>query len=250
MVASVNPIATEAGLKVLRQGGNAVDAAVSVALTLGVVDTDNSGIGGGCFMLIRRADGSFAAIDGRETAPAAATRDMFVRNGKADAELSQTGALASGVPGALAAYEFAVKHYGRKTLKELLLPAAEIAAKGFLLDAGYANRLKSVAKDISRFDSSRAIFFISGKPLAEGSVLKQPDLEATYRHIAEQGSDWFYRGQFARAVETWMAQNGGILTTQDFRNYKIVLREPIFSTYRGYKIATFPPPSSGGVHVA
>ena len=154
------------------------------------------------------------------------------------------------MPGALAAYEFAVKHYGRKTLKELILPAAEIAAKGFLLDAGYANRLKSVAKDMARFDSSRAIFFISGKPLAEGSVLKQPDLEATYRHIAEQGSDWFYRGQFARAVETWMAQNGGILTAQDFRNYQIVLREPIFSTYRGYKIATFPPPSSGGVHVA
>src|SRR5689334_10323620 len=111
MVASGDPAATEAGVAVLRSGGNAVDAAVAVALTLGVVDGDNSGIGGGCFILIRLADGSFVAIDGRETAPAAASRDMFVRNGKADTRLSQTGALASGVPGALAAYEYAVNHY-------------------------------------------------------------------------------------------------------------------------------------------
>src|SRR5262249_38088948 len=116
IVASVNPIATEAGVNTLKQGGNAIDATVAVALTLGVVDTQNSGLGGGCFMLIRRADGSLVAIDGRETAPAAATKDMFVRHGKADAELSQTGPLASGVPGSLAVYDFAVKHYGRKQL--------------------------------------------------------------------------------------------------------------------------------------
>src|ERR1039457_2151673 len=116
MVASVHPTATEAGLRVLKQGGNAVDAAVAVALTLGVVDGDNSGIGGGCFILIRRADGSLVAIDGREMASAAATPDMFVRNGNADTKLSQTGPLASGVPGALAAYEFAVEHYGKRKL--------------------------------------------------------------------------------------------------------------------------------------
>ena len=113
MVASVHPLATEAGLDVLRHGGNAVDAAVAVALMLGVVDGENSGIGGGCFILIRRANGALVAIDGREMAPAAASRDMFVRDGKADTARSQTGALASGVPGALAAYEFAAKHYGR-----------------------------------------------------------------------------------------------------------------------------------------
>ena len=107
MVASVHPVATDAGLAVLKRGGNAIDATVAVALSLGVVDGDNSGIGGGCFMLIRRPNGSMVAIDGRETAPAAATRDMFVRDGKADTELSQTGALASGVPGALAAYRTA-----------------------------------------------------------------------------------------------------------------------------------------------
>src|SRR5205814_8546321 len=113
MVASGRPLATDAGVEVLSSGGNAVDAAVAVALTLGVVDGDNSGIGGGCFMLIRRANGALVAIDGRETAPAAATRDMFVRQGKAEAELSQTGALASGVPGALAAYEYAIWQFGK-----------------------------------------------------------------------------------------------------------------------------------------
>ena len=250
MVASVHPTATEAGLRVLKQGGNAVDAAVAVALTLGVVDGDNSGIGGGCFILIRRADGSLVAIDGREMAPAAATADMFIRKGKADTKLSQTGPLASGVPGALAAYEFAVEHYGKRKLSDLILPAAEIAENGFALDAAYARNLKRVAADMERFESSRAVFFKKGKPLAKGAVLKQPDLAATYRSIARQTSDWFYRGPFAQAVEQWMKANGGILTAEDFRNYHIAVREPIVSNYRGYTVVGFPPPSSGGVHVA
>jgi gamma-glutamyltranspeptidase/glutathione hydrolase len=250
MVATVHPVATEAGLRVLKEGGNAIDATIAVALTLGVVDGENSGIGGGCFMLIHRADGSLVAIDGRETAPAAATSDMFVRKGKADTRLSQTGSLASGVPGALAAYEFAVEHYGRRKLSELILPAAEIADAGFALDASYARNLKSVAAEMRQFESSRAVFFKKRKPLARGDVLKQPDLVATYRSIAGQGSDWFYRGPFAQAVEQWMKSNGGILTADDFRNYKVSLREPVLSGYRGYTIVGFPPPSSGGVHVA
>jgi gamma-glutamyltranspeptidase / glutathione hydrolase len=250
MVATVHPVATAAGLRVLQQGGNAIDATVAVALTLGVVDGVNSGIGGGCFMLIHRGDGSLVAIDGREMAPAAATPDMFVRNGKADTKLSQTGPLASGVPGALAAYEFAVEHYGRRKLSELILPAAEIAEAGFTLDASYARNLKSVAAEMRQFDSSRAVFFRKRKPLARGDELKQLDLAATYRSIAGQGSDWFYRGPFAQAVEQWMKRNVGILTAEDFRNYKVGLREPVLSSYRGYTIIGFPPPSSGGVHVA
>ena len=249
MVASVHPTATEAGLRVLKEGGNAVDAAVAVALTLGVVDSDNSGIGGGCFILIHRADGSLVAIDGREMAPAAATPDMFIRQGKADTKLSQTGPLASGVPGALAAYEFAVEHYGKRKLCDLILPAAEIAEKGFALDAGYARNLKRVAADMGRFESSRAVFFKNGKPLIKGAVLKQPELAATYRSIAGQTSEWFYHGPFAQAVEQWMRQHGGILTAEDFRSYHICVREPIVSSYRGYTVVGFPPPSSGGVHV-
>ncbi len=250
MVASVHPAATEAGLRALQQGGNAVDAAVAVALTLGVVDSDNSGVGGGCFLLIHRADGSVAAIDGRETAPAAATADMFVRDGKADTRLSQTGPLANAVPGALAACEFAVEHYGKRKLSDLILPAAEIAEHGFALDAAYARNLKRVATELGQFPSTRAVFFRKDKPLTRGAILKQPDLAATYRSIAAQGSKWFYRGPFAQAVEQWMKRNGGILTAADFRGYQIRLREPVVSRYRGYTIVGFPPPSSGGAHVA
>ena len=250
MVATVHPLATEAGLNVLKQGGNAIDATVAVALTLGVVDGENSGIGGGCFMLIRRANGETVAIDGRETAPAGASRDIFVRNGRAKTELSQTGALASGVPGSLAAYEFALSHYGRKKLKELISPAAEIAEKGFPVESAYALCLKSVEHELARFDSTGKVFFKGGHPLGNGDVLRQPDLAFTYRQIAEHGVDWFYRGPFAEAVAKWMQENDGLLTARDFNNYEIKLREPIVSTYRGYTLVGFPPPSSGGIHVA
>src|SRR5438552_8639891 len=161
IVASVHPVATEAGLAALKSGGNAVDAAVAVALTLGVVDGDTSGIGGGCFMLIRRANGALVAIDGRETAPAAATRDMFVRQGKAKTELSQTGALASGVPGALAAYEYAAKHFGKKKFSELILPAAKVAEDGFEVSTTYAAHLKATTNDLAKFPATKAIYFKS-----------------------------------------------------------------------------------------
>ena len=249
MVASVNPLATAAGVAVLKSGGNAIDAAVAVGLTLGVVDTANSGIGGGCFMLIRLVNGKIVAIDGREMAPAKATRDMFLRDGKGDTDLSQTGALASGVPGELAAFDYAVRKFGKKKLGELILPAAKLAEEGFALSAAYASRLNSVATDVAKFDAARVVFFKDGKPLVQGDVLRQPDLAATYRAIAGQGSEWFYRGSFAAATDKWMRANGGIMTAADFANYQIVLRDPVEATYRGYKIVSFAPPSSGGVHV-
>jgi gamma-glutamyltranspeptidase/glutathione hydrolase len=250
MVASVNPVATQAGVNALKSGGNAIDAAAAVALTLGVVDGNNSGIGGGCFMLIRLANGKVIAIDGREMAPAAATRDMFIRNGKGDTELSQAGALASGVPGALAAYGYAVKHFGKKKLKELILPAAEIADKGFLVDAHYAGRIRAEENYLKHFASSREVFFkADGTPYGEGDIFRQKDLAATYRSIAKDGADWFYRGPFGKAVEDWMKANGGIMTAEDLENYHIVLREAVVTPYRDYELITFPPPSSGGVHV-
>ncbi len=249
MVASGNPLATEAGLNVLKSGGNAIDAAVAIGLTLGVVDSHNSGIGGGCFMLIRLANGKFVAIDGREMAPSAATRDMFLRDGKGDTELSQTGPLASGVPGEVAAFDHAVKNHGKKKLKELILPAAKIAEQGFVVNESFAARLRSVSADLAKFEASRAVFFRDGKPLRSGDVLKQSDLAKTYRAIAEQGSEWFYRGAFATATEKWMKANGGIMTTADFAKYHIVLREPVRTLYRGREVVSFAPPSSGGVHV-
>jgi len=249
IVAAVNPIATQAGVNVLKSGGNAIDAAVAVGLTLGVVDTHNSGIGGGCFMLIHLANGTNICVDGREIAGAAATRNMFVRNGKGDTELTQDGPLASGVPGELAAFDFAEKNYGQKKLSDLILPAADIAENGYKFDEISAELLASVAPQMKLFPASTAIFFKDGAPLKTGDILKQPDLAATYRGIAAHGSDWFYRGPFAEALGSWMKANGGILTSNDLANYRAETPEPIETTYRGYEVMSFPPPSSGGVHV-
>lgn len=250
-VATVHPLATDAAIAALRKGGNAVDAAVAAALTLGVVDAHNSGIGGGCFMLLRTARGTVIALDGREMAPAAASRDMFLRQGKAESELSQIGALSIGIPGSLAVYEYAIRHFGKLPFKQLLLPAAELAEEGFTLNQSGAGRLQSVAQDLAKFDSTRAIFLKSdGRPYAAGERLRQPELAATYRAIAEEGIDWFYKGAFARRVQQWMEAHGGLITERDFAEYRLELREPIRSRYRDYEIVGFPPPSSGGAHVA
>ena len=251
MVASVNPIATRAGVDALNAGGNAIDAAVAVAVTLGVVDGHNSGIGGGCFMLIRTADGKIVALDGREMAPARATRDMFIRNGHGDPTLSQTGALASGVPGSVAVYDYALSHFGKRKFADALTPAAEIAERGFALDRAYARKLAATASLLAKFDESRRVLLnADGTPRVEGDVLKLPDLAATYRGIARDGAAYFYKGPVARAVGEWMAANGGIVTADDFAKYELKVREPLRSTYRGRTIVGFPPPSSGGVHVA
>ena len=249
MVASVSPIATQAGVDVLRSGGNAVDAAVAVGLTLGVVDTHDSGIGGGCFMLVHLANGTNLCLDGREMAPAAATRDMFVREGKGDSSLSQNGPLASGVPGELAVFEYAASHFGKKSLSDLILPAADIAEKGFAVPNNYARLLTEEAGEMTKYPTTTAIFFKDGAPVKAGDVLLQPDLATTYRAIAAHGSDWFYRGPFAGVLGEWMSAHGGILTSNDFAQYHMEVREPIATTYRGYQVVSFPPPSSGGVHV-
>lgn len=250
-VATVHPLATDAAVAALERGGNAIDAAVAAGLTLGVVDGENSGIGGGCFMLIRLAGGRFVAIDGRETAAAAATRAMFIRDGRVDPQLSLTGPLAVAVPGALAAYEQAVREYGRLPLRTHLSEAAKIAENGFVIDRSYAKRLEEVAGDLRKFEAARATFLDrDGQPRRAGDRLRQPDLARTYRAIAEHGTGWFYGGPFARVTADWMRQNGGLITREDLANYRVKLREPLKSTYRGYEIVGFPPPSSGGVHVA
>lgn len=250
IVATVHPLATDAAINAFKRGGNAIDAAVAAGLMLGVVDGHNSGLGGGCFMLIRRPDGTFVAIDGREMAPAAATRDMYVRNGQADTKLSQTGPLASATPGALAAYAVACDRYSRLPLKDHLLAAAKVAERGFRLDPKYAERLKKHAATFAKFEGSRAVFLKpDGQPWGAGDTLRQPDLARTYRAVAEHGIGWFYGGPFAQRVGDWMKRNGGILTADDFRNYRVKFREPVTTTYRGFKVVSFPPPSSGGVHV-
>ncbi len=251
MVATVHPEATDAAVDVFRAGGNAVDAAVAAAFTLGVVDNHNSGLGGGCFIMIRLADGQLVAIDGRETAPLAAHRDMYLRNGQPETQLSQTGPLAVAVPGALKAYATAIEKYGNRSLKDLILPAAEIAENGFVLGPVNARELKSKAEQLARFEGTlNALFKPDGSVYVEGETLKQPNLASTYRQIAEQGTDWFYGGPFAKTIANWMAKNGGVLTVEDFVAYEAKTREPVESRYRNYSIVGFPPPSSGGIHVA
>lgn len=250
-IAAVSPLATQAGVDAVKRGGNAVDAAIACALTLGVVDGHNSGIGGGCFIVIRAADGTVTAIDGREMAPAKAHRDMYVINGRLDDEASKTGPLASGVPGALAAYDLALQKHGKLKLADLLRPAADLAEKGFPIDEVYERKLKGTADRIKKFaESAATLLRPDGTPLKKGDMLVQKNLAATYRAVADNGIAWFYRGPFAEKTAAWMKDNGGIMTTEDFANYKTVEREPIRTKYRGYDLISMPPPSSGGVHVA
>ncbi|MDB6003821.1 MAG: gamma-glutamyltransferase 1, partial [Prosthecobacter sp.] len=249
-VATVHPLATQAGMQAFEKGGNAIDAAIAAGLTLGVVDGHNSGIGGGCFFVIHAADGTVTCIDGREMAPAKAQRDMYVINGKLDDEASKTGALASAVPGYLKACAAAQTKHGKLKLADVLLPAAEIAEKGFPIDEVYARKLAATATKLAKFPSSAAIYLKDGKPLQKGEVLVLADLAATYRAVAKNGIEWFYGGEFAQKTAEWMSGNGGIMTTQDFVNYTAPEREAIRSKYRGFDLITMPPPSSGGVHVA
>lgn len=250
-VASVNPIATQAGINAFAAGGNAIDAALAVAFTLGVVDSHNSGIGGGCFILVRTADGEVFAIDGREMAPAEAGRDMYLRGGEVQSELSKTGALAVGIPGSVAALHLLQEMGGKLNFSDVLLPAATIAEQGFAVDATFVSRLQSTQDKIARFPSSADIFLgANGKALSVGDVLKQRDLAESYRRLAKYGPGWFYRGEFAKNTARWMAANDGIITEADFANYETVMRQPVRSEFNGYTVYGFPPPSSGGVHIA
>lgn len=250
MLATVHPLATEAGLEAFRAGGNAVDAAVTAALTLGVVDGFNSGIGGGCFILVRTADGKVIAIDARETAPLAAFRELYFREGQPQPELSATGPLAVATPGALAGYAEILSRLGRRSLASALEPGRKAAADGFVLDENYVQQIRVTQADLARFPVSKAILLRPDGSLPEvGQRLVQTDLARTYQQIAERGPDWFYRGEFAAIVADWMKAEGGILTREDFAGYKVAEREPLVSRFRGYTIYGFPPPSSGGVHV-
>lgn len=251
VAATVHPLATQAAVRAMEKGGNALDAIVAAALTLGVVDGHDSGLGGGCLLLARLANGTVLALDGREMAPAAARPEMFVRDGKPDARMSQSGALAVGVPGSLAVYDFVLRRHGRFSLKSHLEAAAKLAEEGFALDRTYAERLVGTAEELKRFPGARSIFLRpDGQAWGRGEILKQPDLARSYRAIGENGIGWFYGGPFAQSVEAWMRENGGILTAADFQSYRMKLREPLRTTYRDCEIIGFPPPSSGGVHVA
>lgn len=251
-VASAHQQATAAGERILRQGGNAFDAAVAVSAALAVVEPESSGIGGGGFWLLHRAEGGHSImIDGRETAPAAAKPDMYIdADGEVDRNLATNGPLAAGIPGAPAAWVHLAEHYGSLPLAELLAPAVELAEKGFAVDAKYLSRINYRAHVMLRWPETAAIFMPDGEVPEIGDVIRQPDLGATLRILAREGADGFYGGDLAERMVTGVRDAGGIWTLADLADYRVVEREPIRSTYRGYELITASPPSSGGVAIA
>lgn len=249
-VATVSPLASQAAMAAYERGGNAMDAAIAASLMLSVVDGFNSGIGGGCLALVRRPSGEVYAIDGREKAPEQARPEMFFRDGKPSPQLSQIGPLAAGVPGLLAALHRMAESSGVISWNAALLDAAQVAEDGFSIDANYARRLASVAKQLKQFpESARILLDSSGNPRKSGERLQQPDLASTLRRIANGGVEWFYQGEFAERTAKFLRSQGGVMSHSDFANYHTVLREPIRTGYRNRQVVGFPPPSSGGIHV-
>jgi gamma-glutamyltranspeptidase / glutathione hydrolase len=251
MVSSADANATQAGLDVLKRGGNAVDAAAAVAFALGVTESYSSGLGGGCFILIRMADGRAITIDGRETAPAKSTRLMYVpKDTTKESTLSTEGVLASGTPGQVAALELAIQKYGKLTLAQDIEGAIALADTGFVVNMRYARALDAEKDKLKLFEGTRSIFFKNDStPLAFGDRLVQKDLAATLRMIQKDGSKGFYSGNIPQQIESYMKKKGGILSQADFAGYHPNTYEPVRGTYRGYEILSMPPPSSGGIHV-
>jgi gamma-glutamyltranspeptidase / glutathione hydrolase len=248
MVASDAPLASQAGVEILQHGGNAVDAAVAVGFALAVVFPEAGNIGGGGYMVIRMADGRTAALDYREVAPLAASRDMYLDEQGNLTNKSVVGPLASGVPGAIAGLTTALAKYGTMSLADVMAPAIRYAEQGFVVGEPFARSLASNARLIGQFGGAR-VFLPDGKPLAVGTRLVQPDLAQTLHRIAEQGAPGFYTGKTAQLIADEMHRDGGIITTEDLGQYKPVWREPVKSTYRGYTLLTMPPSSSGGITV-
>lgn len=250
-ISSSHELATEAGTEILEKGGNAFDAAVAVSAALAVVEPESSGAGGGGFWLLHRAaDDVSVMVDGRETAPAAATEDMYLdAEGKVDRDRAVNGALAGGIPGAPAAWAHIAEKYGTLPLSELLAPAIRLAEEGFPVDAKYQALLNFRAHVMMRWPETAAIFMPGGEVPAIGDTIRNSDLASTLRALADQGPDGFYRGEVAKKLVGGVRAAGGIWTLEDFAGYEVVERKPVRTSYRGYELITASPPSSGGIAI-
>lgn len=240
--------ACEAGLGILKAGGNAVDAAVAVSYALAVTHPQAGNLGGGGFMIIQMADGRRAAIDYREMAPSAAHRDMFLDDsGKVSATLSLKGGLANGVPGTVAGMQLALDEFGTMKRQQVINPALRLATKGFKIPYGLASSLSWLTRATKSYPETQATFSRNGVAYRPGERFKQPDLAKTLRRIKWFGNKGFYGGAVARALVNTNNKYGGIIQMEDLANYRAVLRKPVTGTYRGYEIISMPPPSSGGI---
>jgi gamma-glutamyltranspeptidase / glutathione hydrolase len=248
MVVSSEARATDIGLEILRQGGNAVDAAVAVGFALQVTYPQAGNIGGGGFMLIHLASGKSVVVDYREEAPGAATSSMYLdAQGELIPKASTVGARAVGVPGTVAGLALAEEQYGKLGLSRVLQPAIQLAEKGFPVSYAYSQQLKRSEEYLSKFDETRQTYLRDGKPYPPGEIFRQPELARTLRLIAQQGPQAFYRGPIAAQIVTTMKKYGGLITLQDLRHYQAKLRRPLVGHFRGFTILTPPPPSSGGI---
>lgn len=251
-IASGHQLATQAGMQILAEGGNAFDAAVAVSSTLAVVEPISSGLGGGGFFLLHdAASGKDLMLDARETAPAAATEAAFLdKEGNLDRDRSVNGAWSAGIPGLPAALvELSSKH-GKLPLKTSLQPAIRIAREGFPVYARMAKGYQSRREVMERYAGTREVYLRNGKPIAEGDLFQQPELARTLERLAGGGFDGFYRGQTGALLLAGVKQAGGRWTADELAGYTVKAREPIVFDYNGWKITTAPPPSSGGIALA
>ena len=246
MAVSNSPLASEAAAEILRQGGNAIDAAVALGFALSVTWPEAGNIGGGGYMVVRLADGRTETLDFREIAPLAATRDMYLDEKGNLTDRSLVGHLASGVPGSVAGLSAALARYGTMSLAQVMAPAIRLAGSGFVVDSGLASSISGGAKLLAKFEGGR-VFLPRGVPIRAGARLVQPDLARTLRSIAGGGPQAFYEGWIADSIVGEMLRGGGIITREDLARYVPIWRTPITTTFRDYRIVSMPPSSSGGV---
>ena len=254
MVATDEELGSQAGIEILKRGGNAVDAAVATAFALAVVEPAAGNIGGGGFMLVRLADGRTTFFDYREVAPGKASRDMYIGpDGKLDKESSVIGYKSVAVPGTVAGLELALKTYGKLKLAEVMAPAIHLAQDGFTISEKLAHQFESERADLQKFTVSQRIFLNDGKMWHAGDTLRQPELAATLKRVAQKGSAEFYRGETAKMIVDDMQRMGGLITLEDLAQYQPKMREALHASYdfEGHKwdVVTSPPPSSGGVAI-
>jgi gamma-glutamyltranspeptidase / glutathione hydrolase len=250
MVVTDAPLATNVGVEVMRRGGNAVDAAVATAFALAVVYPEAGNVGGGGFMVARLADGTTAALDFREKAPLAAHRDMFLDGAGELTDRSLIGHQAAGVPGAVAGLWEAHRRFGTMPWAELLEPAVRLAADGFEVDEALAASVRGGAARLARFEGSAALFLPGDEPVRAGSRWRNPDLARVLRRVAEHGPAGFYQGETADLIVAEMERGGGIITHEDLRRYRAEWRTPVEFSYRGRRVISMPPASSGGITLA
>jgi gamma-glutamyltranspeptidase/glutathione hydrolase len=250
LVVADNELASQAGMEILKRGGNAVDAAIATALALSVVDQGSSGLGGGGFMVIYRAkDRKSFALDFRETAPAASRREQYVKDGKPVRSLSLNGALAVAVPSEVAGLVEAHKKFATLPMAVLAAPAIKLASDGFRVDTAMGVVLNRNVATLKRYPDLARVYLPGGESPKPGDLIRQPELAETLKAIAQHGAQVFYQGWIGQAIVEYVRQQGGVMAQEDLKNYKPVWREPLIGSYRGRQVIGMPPPSSGGVAI-